>query len=110
MGFNTTVVVLNNALDQIATDPQFGKKLADAISRVGCYTKREDVSAGNHCNAATVIETHHADQFAIVAVGQNYGVNLGTHYLYGEQPIEELALKQMAEKMGYRLVKKSIKK
>lgn len=31
MGYNTTVVVYNDALDQIANDPEFGKKLVAAI-------------------------------------------------------------------------------
>jgi len=31
MGYNTTVVVYNDALDQIESDPQFGANLAAAI-------------------------------------------------------------------------------
>ena len=72
MGYNTTVVVLNDALDQIRDDPEFGQKLYDAILRVQ-RGKPVDVSAGYHCNAATVIETHHADYKVLVEVGGNYG-------------------------------------
>lgn len=74
MGWNTTVVVLNDALSSIENDPEFGAKLARAvraaIERSKCPI---DVSAGNHCNAALVVETHHADQEVTVLVGRNFG-------------------------------------
>lgn len=73
MGFNTTVVVLNDALSDIEQDPDFGKKLAAAIRSVSCYNKPIDVSAMGHCNAASVIESHHADNSVYVKVGGNYG-------------------------------------
>ena len=73
MGFNSTVIVLNDALDQIEKDPYFGKNLAKAILRVGCYGNKVDIQSGNHCKAATVIETHHADYYEYIKVGGNYG-------------------------------------
>ncbi len=77
MGWNTTVVLLNDALHEIAEDPEFGKRLADAVSLLAVNKGPVDVSAHGrrsiHCNAATVIETHHADITVHVAVGQNYG-------------------------------------
>jgi hypothetical protein len=73
MGFNTTVVVLNDALHYIERDPDFGKKLVAAIMSVGCYNKPVDVSAMGHRNAASVIECHHADHDVYVKVGGNYG-------------------------------------
>jgi hypothetical protein len=76
MGFNTTVVVMNDALDMIRNDPQFGARLADAVLRV-TRGKPVDVAAHGersvHCNAATVIETHHADYMVLVRVGGNFG-------------------------------------
>lgn len=77
MGFNTTVVVLNDALGEIRNDPEFGRRLADAIAHVQ-RGKPVDVPAhsikgGIHCNAAVVIETHHADYMVTVRVGGNYG-------------------------------------
>jgi hypothetical protein len=72
MGFNTTVVILNDALDAIENDPDFGKNLVAAINKV-LHGGPVDVSAGCHYNAATVIETHHADYNVIVSVGGNYG-------------------------------------
>lgn len=79
MGYNTTVVILNDALGQIAKDPKFGEKLARAIMEVR-RDKPVDVSAGNHCNAALVVETHHADETVFVAVGRNYGEALRLDY------------------------------
>lgn len=77
MGYNTTVVVLNDALDIIAKDPEFGAKLADAIARVSRKSGPIEVAASSgrsiHCNAATVIETHHADYEVLVSVGGNIG-------------------------------------
>lgn len=72
MGFNTTVLILNDALNEIETDPDFGKNLVAAIQKA-CDGKQHYVSAGNHCNAATVIESHHASYDRIIKVGGNSG-------------------------------------
>lgn len=99
MGFNTTVVVLNDALHHIAADPDFGKKLADAISRLSTVPPGEqiNVSAGNHCTAAYAVETHHADNTVLVAVGGNYATVI--HSTYGwshhEPPFKERVVKEM---------------
>jgi uncharacterized hydantoinase/oxoprolinase family protein len=71
MGYNTTVIVLNDALDNIANDPNFGKKLVAAIKNA-CYGTT-NVSAGGFVNAATVIESHHADEHVLVDIGGNMG-------------------------------------
>ena len=111
MGYNTTIVVMNDALHQIAKDEEFGKKLYDAILAVN-HKSSVDVSAGNHCNAATVIETHHADGYAVVAVGHNYGEKLGTVYPYGDKttPQKERILRALADQLGFSLRKKPTKK
>jgi len=76
MGYNTTVVILNDALSDIASDPEFGRRLADAINGLRAGTP-ENVAAhgkhGIHCNAAIVIESHHADYDVTVVVGGNRG-------------------------------------
>ena len=78
MGFNTTVVVLNDALEDIANDPNFGKNLASAIRKISCFGGTVDVPAyskyGIHSNSAIVIESHHADYDVLVRVGGNNGV------------------------------------
>lgn len=62
MGYNATLVVLTDNLDQIEKDHSFGKKVADAIR--------------NHPNNSVwvtgqtqVISVDHADYYQIVAVG-----------------------------------------
>lgn len=73
MGNNATVIVLTDALEEIKTDQDFGRKLAEAIERSSMNVGRVDVSAGNHCNAASVAEVHHADISRLVLVGGNLG-------------------------------------
>jgi precorrin-3B methylase len=76
MGYNTTVVILNDSLGEIATDPGFGKRLADAIAGVRRGQPAAVAAHGSHgihCNAALVVETHHADYDVTVRVGGNRG-------------------------------------
>jgi len=103
MGYNTTLVVLNDALHQIENDPEFGKKVARAAQLVW-HGKAVDISSGNHCNAATVIESHHADEMHLIAVGGNYGQKLGYVGSYRAQPLD--MLKSLADQMGYNISKK----
>ena len=116
MGFNTTVVVMNDALTAIENDPKFGKSLVQAILKlqrgkqvdVPAYSYNEDGEArGVHCNAATAIESHHADGNAIVAVGGNCATVLGmTWGLHHREEDKIDMLKQLASECGYNLRKK----
>jgi hypothetical protein len=111
MGYQTAVTILNDAVDQLKTDVGFGPRLLDAIliSQRPEYRERGvDVSLGNHCNAVMVLPSHHADVVQVVAVGGNYMRPLGN--LYGawrnmQEP--EKLLKELADQMGYRLVRKA---
>lgn len=111
MGYNSTVVVMNDALHAIAEDKEFGKKLSDAVLRVSGHGSRPlqfrsdaDVSAMSHVNAATVIETHHADGMNLIAVGGNAGYDFG--HMGGYRAVEEELLRNWAHKLGYDLRKK----
>ena len=111
MGFNTTVVIHNDALEDIAGDPDFGKNLKSAILSIGTrrVDRMEDVHAGHHCNVCEVIETHHADQVVAVAVGGNMGVELGYAGSWREMGTEDAdkvaMLKTLALNLGYNLHK-----
>ncbi len=98
MGFNSSLILLNDALHYIEKDPYFGEKIADAIARL---------SVEAHCNAATVIETHHANYTTVIAFGGNEGRLL--HWGDSSEENRKL-LASIADYLGFRLVQKSRKK
>lgn len=79
MGFNTTVVFINDALDVLKDDPDFGTKLYTAIMKRLVHNKQIDVkgktaSGTTFFPVCTVIETHNANMDVYVKVGGNEGV------------------------------------
>lgn len=114
MGHNATVVVMLDNLHTIAKDKMFGKKLSDAVSKAGCFTGTTvDVSATDGhciaCNAATVVEVHHADTKVLVAVGGNMG-EVVSPYAGSYSADKEQMLRNFADQMGFSLRKKPKKK
>ncbi|KWU19158.1 hypothetical protein [Burkholderia cenocepacia] len=110
MGYNATVVIRNDALKQIASDPKFGEKLAEAVTEAAATVHGTlEVAAGNHANAAQVVECHHADTTVVVAVGGNLGAVMTSNFGYRlNDPELQLALvRRWADKLGYRLEKLS---
>ena len=74
MGYNTTVVVLNDALDSIEHDPLFGEMLAKEIRHASFQPDEPlDVPARGFGSAARIIETHHSSDEVAVIVGRNTG-------------------------------------
>lgn len=77
MGFNTTIVIYNDALPYIKDDKNFGSTLYDAIME-NCTTKDKTPffsSLGNGSRqAGTVIEQHHSSIDVTVKIGGNTGV------------------------------------
>ena len=110
MGFNTTVIVLNDALDHIAEDPKFGERLADAVkAKAGITrTQRIDVPAGNHGNAASVLDMTHSSGYSVMIIGGNTGKQLGhvSHCRPFDDDGHIEVLRQLADQYGYRLSKK----
>ena len=104
MGYNTTVLILNDALDTIENDPEFGKKLVAAILQCGGRGGPINVPVGNHANPVSVIESHHADQMRVVAVGGNTSVVLG--YGGGYRSEKDQILKHVAEDNDFVIYKK----
>lgn len=91
MGMNSTVLILNDQLHDIAADPQ---------TFVDCLL--------GACNGGTPIEwttgklvaCHHADDTAIIAVSGNQAKVLG----YAGPRLDDIeALKQVANQLGYEL-------
>ena len=115
MGYNTSMIIMNDCLDYIARDEQFGRKVSEAVSKLSLPPEYRDergidIWSGPAVNAATVIETHHADITSIVAFGQNMGVHLTSAYAYGwsqrNETVEVSILKALADKLGYQVRRK----
>jgi hypothetical protein len=107
MGFNTSMIVLNDALYAIEKDTEFGKKVADAVSNLP-QQHGVDICSGCNANAATVVETHHADGTKLLAFGGNCVTDLGVVHAFrhNEEDVQVLLLQMLAEKLGYKVVKK----
>lgn len=115
MGFNTTIVVCNDALGSIERDPHFGRSLSIGISEL-FGARREgrttvDIPSGGHCNAAMVVETHHADNTALITVGGNLGIkHLETYgWSHHEPGMQARLLAEWADRLGFKLVAKTKK-
>lgn len=106
MGYNTSVIVLNDAISNIRKDKDFNQRFADAVSQKIMRDKPIDVSAGGHVNAVRIIETHHADIIRPIFVGGNIGNVIDNVHIYWNDNEPELTLlKQLANKLNYRIIR-----
>ena len=125
MGFNTTVLILNDAFGEIEEHPEeFVEKLRPFINGgpssfryndpMGQRDRREgpgkgDVSfsVGRHGNAASVIDVQHADATQVIMVGGNCATLLGEAYYTGghhtKEGIKE-ALNQVLKDYGLKVI------
>ena len=95
MGFNATIVVLLDRLHEIENDPEFGKKLAQAIRYRSSFPDDSKRWPGHRPFGAEatgqtqVIEVHHADSQMVIAVGGNTGrvLGYGGNYNYDDDEI-----------------------
>jgi len=108
VGWNTTVVVMNDALNEIENDPDFGRKLKHAVNSLFVRSGPIDVAAGVMTGAARAIETHQSDMTSLLAVGGNCAARLHMSLGWTQcDPEEQLRLlREWADASGYRLVKK----
>ena len=115
MGYHTTVVINNDALNGIQDDPTFLKDLVRAVGGVGEGPQAKDpetqrrVGALGHSVAATVVETHHADYTTVVAVAGGTATTLLSHngrINARTADGREALLRALADELGYMLVKK----
>lgn len=96
MGFNTTIVVLNDCIGDIEKNTNLGKQIADAIREKAI--NHEPIRAAQ---GVTVIETHHADSTVLVAVGGNLGRVVTS--VYGYNADDSDIAKAMVEKTGTKI-------
>jgi hypothetical protein len=81
MGYNTTVIVMNDAIGQL-TDREvgadFAKKLHDACLAVVMRERPVNVRLGRYLNGAQVITMRHADEIVLLACGGNTATEVGS--------------------------------
>jgi hypothetical protein len=106
VGFNTTIVICNDAMHEIAKDPHFGQKVSDAAS--------QHISAQGpqyFAYSSKIVAQHHADGVSINLVGGNTGKCIGTSrrgdgsWARGNEQEIVRILREVAADYGYRLSK-----
>lgn len=107
MGWNATVVILVDQLQSIERDPDFGKKLADAVRHKlndpnGRYGREPYVTGQTR-----VVEAHHADHMVAVAVGGNTAHVLGFAGGYAADPDDLIKNLNQSRLMRKRLAKET---
>ena len=117
MGYNSGLIVLNDALYVIEQNPlQFTEGVVRAIQSAGGHLRtppgRIDIAVQGHVNAASLFHMAHADEHQVYVVGGNcaQAIKGGFTSIRGYQDSDETnlaLLKSMADEMGFRLVKKS---
>jgi hypothetical protein len=79
MGFQTTIIIRNDALGDIERNPsQFVQNLILAIQEISGVPEGLDVPCGHHGNVARVVECHHSDSTTIIASGGSTAELLAT--------------------------------
>lgn len=103
MGFNTSLMICNDGIDQLERHPdEFVAGLVQHYHRGGTF------GVGNHGNMVQVHAADHADATQLIAVGGNYSTKLYTQWTGGVHHTREAQtalLKQWAKELGFRLVK-----
>jgi hypothetical protein len=103
MGFNTACIVLNDFLHEIEKDPQFGRKVADAVRANGNERHMRHYTPG-----FSVLQSQHADYVQVVAISGNTIRWLGSGGNY--RSTDEEVLRRLADGMGFDIVPKKGRK
>lgn len=109
MGYNTAVLILNDALSDLKKDADVGRKLSNAIlvSQSAAVGRATDFSIGCHANGGTVLPSEHADHVQIVALGGNSMRRLAIlHYEWSKMTDPEKLMRSLADTLGYTISKK----
>lgn len=133
MGYNSVIFICNDSIDQIDKNLEaWWTKTKSALSMVfpdgtlgrnaewaaksaigfGSSTDLADYGIGNHANGCQAVYCAHADYTALIAVGGNYATVLGqfyTGYKHHDHDSQVKLLRALADKLGYRLIKKTAK-
>ncbi len=117
MGYNTTLLLLNDAIREIDKDPAGWWK--ETRLHLSTFNGRRDGESGHdygfgtHANGFTIAQVAHADVTSLIAIGGNYSTVLLSEMGLGSQHTEEgqiKILKALARKLGYTVSRKPRKK
>lgn len=104
MGYRTVLVLNNDQSSAWGNDPDLGKKIQNAASMKSFSTKEHYFPYGS------IIEQVHADTQTLAVIDSIGGDAVAyTHWTPSqtEESLKLQLLKDFADKMGFRLVKKS---
>jgi len=71
MGYNTSVVILNDALHELKIEPDLGRKIVDAIHAQ--WAEGKPMAVPGVGNAIQIIKQTHMDDHVSILVGDNTG-------------------------------------
>lgn len=106
MGFRTTIILNNDHLDLLKTDPDIGNKIYQAACGFNFFHD------GNIGNLGQVVDVSHADvaRVGILCPNGTFSfAEMASSTNWQDDNIQLNLLKEAADKLGYRLVKKSTK-
>ena len=106
MGWNSAFVILHDQLNEIVDNPKAFVEALDNATRCGSVREADRYRITGQTQ---LVHCAHADSIGIIAVGGNTGDHLGyvhgvSNYATDESRIE--IVKQLADRLGYRLVRK----
>lgn len=99
MGFNTTLVLMNDRLKDVKDDPEFGKSLASAVEEFSL----SDVRPYPTGHGLYIIEKHESS-LASVLVATNNGAEC-IMMLKDVKDVKQTIMRELAKELGYRMVK-----
>ena len=108
MGYRTTIILFNDQAGEWSADALLGKKISTAMSHATDRAPSLDASLGY----GRVVECVHADQQSLAVLECYNFTRLASGHWHPGQKTDAAhleLLKQAAEKLGYRLVKQSVK-
>jgi hypothetical protein len=107
MGYRTVVVLYNDFQHEWSKDPELGQKIARAAS----YAMGNGQNTRTEMNFGRVVQNCHVDEETLAIFDSYSMIPLAAGRWNQTQTYEEMSLKLLkdaAENMGYRLVKKPV--
>lgn len=102
MGFITTLTANNDLIHRLPEYPDLGDEIHKAILTLPVERPVEIGRTG-----MTAVESHHSDYSeALLIGGHSEATQLGVAVHYGDKNPELTLLERLAEKQGYKLVKR----